>query len=99
MPKAGHVTGTDRWEVEEILDYRLSPAIHSPSIAEPDAKRMVYFVIKWAHYDEDELTLEDAINLLSSLNLVKKFLKTRGLALEMNLEREESWLVPLERTD
>jgi hypothetical protein len=59
MPKAGHVTGTDRWEVEEILDYRLSPAIHSPSIAEPDAKRMVYFVIKWAHYDEDELTLED----------------------------------------
>jgi hypothetical protein len=94
--KLNNVPGTDRWEVEAILDYRLSPGAANPDVMKP--KRMVYFAVKWLDYPEEVVNLEPVINLLQAMNLVKKFLAKRGKKLEVDPQTEEAWLVDLPST-
>ncbi|OQV12075.1 hypothetical protein BV898_13634 [Hypsibius exemplaris] len=97
-PKVGHVEGTQHWVAESILDYRLAPANVALARGEDQStitgKKMVYFVVKWWGYGEDELTLEPATNLASALKMVHKFLKEKGFQLAVNSETEETWLEP-----
>lgn len=69
-PRDGHVAGTDQWHVEDILAYKMN--------AESSLTKMVYFLVKWEHYDVGESTWEAALNLSQSWHLVVDFMKERG---------------------
>ena len=91
--RKGYVPEDDAWEVETIVDYRISPGAATGDV--PGAKRTVYFAVKWLGYGEEAISLEPVTNLLQSMDLVKAFLKENRKQLVVDQEREEADIVDL----
>ncbi|OQV18814.1 hypothetical protein BV898_07071 [Hypsibius exemplaris] len=92
VQKKGHVTG-DSWEVEAILDYRMSPGASLEDVE--GARRNVFFAVKWKGYPETQLSLEPVTNLIGSMDLVKKFLGEHRLNLVVDAKTQEAWIEQL----